>query len=87
MALWFFFAFDESARWQLVHNKYDQAEKSIQKILIKNGKSIPDQDFKQKIKQLKQHIELVKISFNYKLINLVFRLPLKKKTKLMSWTF
>ena len=87
MALWFFFTFDESARWQLVHNRYDQAEKSIKKILSKNEKSISDQDFKQKITQLKQHIELVTISFNYKVINFVFRLSLKRKTKLMSWTF
>lgn len=87
MALWFFFTFDESARWQLVHNKYDQAEKSIKKILIKNRKFISDQDLKEKIHQLKQHLQLVRISFNYKVIHLIFRLSLKRKTKLMSWTF
>ena len=59
MALWFFFFIDESARWQLVHNKFDDAEKTIKKILHKNGKFISDQDLKEKMKQLKNHIEFV----------------------------
>ena len=59
MGLWFYLFIDESARWQLVNNKFDQAQKNIRKILVKNKKFISDDDLKQKMKQLKQHIELV----------------------------
>ena len=59
MGLWFYFFIDESARWQLVNNKFDEAQENIRKILVKNKKFISDDDLKQKIKQLKQHIELV----------------------------
>ena len=59
MALWFYFFFDESPRWQLVNNKFDHAEKTIKKIIIKNNKFISDQDLKEKMTQLKNHIEFV----------------------------
>ena len=59
MGLWFYLYIDESARWQLVHNKFDQAEKTIKTIVRKNGKLISGQDLKEKMTQLKQHIQLV----------------------------
>ena len=59
MVLWFYFYFDESPRWQLVNNKFDDAEKTIKKIMIKNNKFISDQDLKEKMMQLKNHIEFV----------------------------
>ena len=59
MVLWFYFFFDESPRWQLLHNKFDDAEKTIKKIMIKNNKFISDEDLKVKMMQLKNHIEFV----------------------------
>ena len=57
--LWFYFYVHESTRWQLVNNKFDKAEKTIKKILDKNDKLISDEDLKEKMKQLKEHIKLV----------------------------
>ena len=64
MGLWFYFYIDESIRWQLVKNKFDKAEKTIEKILDKNNKLISDEDLKEKMRQLKKHIQLV-IKLNY----------------------
>ena len=55
MGLWFYFYIDESARWQLVHNKFEITEK----ILCKNRKFMKDQYLKEKMAQLKQHFQLV----------------------------
>ena len=71
--LWFYLFIDESALWQLVNNKFDEAEKNIKKILLKNKKFISDDDLKEKMKKLKQHIELVIIIIiiiNFSIINL-----------------
>lgn len=62
MALWFFLSIDESPRWQLTQNQFDKSFKMIKKILIKNNVIISDQDLKEKMEQLKSHIELVKIT-------------------------
>ena len=64
MGLWFYFYIDESIRWQLVKNKFDKAEKTIKKIFNKNNKLISDEDLKEKMGQLKKHIQLV-IKLNY----------------------
>ena len=37
MGLWFYFYIDESAIGQLVNNKFDKAEKTIKKYLIKTS--------------------------------------------------
>ena len=57
--LWLYFYIDESARWQLVNNKFDKVEKTIKKILNKNNKLTSEEDLKEKMKQLKEHIQLV----------------------------
>ena len=64
MGLWLFFFIDESVRWQLVKNKFDQAEKTIKEILNKNNILISDEDLKEKMRQLKEHIQIV-IQSNY----------------------
>ena len=64
MGLWFYLYIDESVRWQLVNNKFDKAEKAIKKVLTKNNKLTSDEDLKEKMKQLKEHIQLV-IKLNY----------------------
>jgi len=57
LIVWFYWL-DESPRWQITKRKYSEAEKTIKKAMLMNGKSM--ERFDEKMEQLKKCIEKVR---------------------------